>query len=346
MVLLNILQHSDGNFAWDNTLIVLLAIIAGYLLHAYTVKSNNEKKFKSALGEHDARYKRLENEFKTYKSNINAGEKHGEKELLELRARVKSLEGDIRALSSEKNKFHDQLDAKDKEIRNYSKLIGDSDDRLKALQEEKSRSEAELAAKLKSLKEDLIKASAWEHKVKAAEEDAQRARAAIGNAERKKLEAELRLKATADYAGKVGPLENELSSLKEKYAVLDEELHSKSNAAGEADQKFNEVTNENSNLRNTLALKDTMITGLKRQLESAEDKAAKLMLVSAEMELSKQNITTLNEELAARHAAFISMSAEIELLKQNLPSGQETKSANMIDENISTINNNDLAGAE
>ena len=43
MVLLNILQNTDGTLAWDNLLILVLAVMAGYFLHRFGVKKIENK---------------------------------------------------------------------------------------------------------------------------------------------------------------------------------------------------------------------------------------------------------------------------------------------------------------
>jgi hypothetical protein len=230
MVLLNILQHGDTTFAWDNLLILLLAVVAGYLLCRYTSKKAENQKWLKTIEDSENKYKRVENEFKNYKSNIGASEKHNEKAVVDLNNRVKGLEGDIRALSDEKNKFAHGADEKDQEIKRQARMNSEMEDRFKLFKEAKSKSDANWEAKLKVSGEELSKAILWEQRVRAAEEDAQRARAAINFAERKKLEAELRLKATTEYAGKVLPLETELKILKEKYIQLENELESAKNA--------------------------------------------------------------------------------------------------------------------
>jgi chromosome segregation ATPase len=224
MILLNILEHGDTTFAWDNLLILLLAVVAGYLLSRYISKKADDRKWLGAIQESESKQKRIENEFKNFKSNISAAEKHNDKAVVELNNRVKGLEGDIRALSDEKNKLFHGMEEKDMEIKRLSRLVNEGEDRLKQIQEAKLKADTNWEGKLKASGEELSKAMVWQQKVRGAEEDAQRARAAINFAERKKLEAELRLKATTEYAGKVVPLENELKTLKEKYGLLDNQL--------------------------------------------------------------------------------------------------------------------------
>jgi hypothetical protein len=62
----------------------------------------------------------------------------------------------------------------------------------------------------------------WERKVRAAEEEAQKAKAAVSQAERKKLDAELRLRTTAEYAGKLIPLEAELTMTKAQLEMINQ----------------------------------------------------------------------------------------------------------------------------
>jgi len=225
MILLNIFQNSDGSFSWENMAILLIAIIAGFLLHQFTAKKRVDQKYIAGLEAWDNKYKKLENEFKNYKSNIISGEKQNEKAVQQLSGRVKALEGDIRALSDEKNKQQHTLAEKDEELKKYSRQLSDIEDNMKSLKEAKAKAEAEWAEKVKALKEDLTRASAWEQRVKAAEEEAQKARSVIGNAERRKLEAELRLKTVSEYAGKVVPLENELATKNKLIADMQETIN-------------------------------------------------------------------------------------------------------------------------
>jgi len=280
MLLLDIFQHGDGTFAWDNLLFLLIAFIAGYLLHRFSAKKSDQRKYNSAIAESESKFKKLENEFKNYKSNINSSEKQSERSVVQLSGRVKSLEGDIRVLADEKNKLHQQFLSKEEEIKRYSRQISEMEDNLKSLEETKYRNETEASEKLKSIKEELTRAAAWEKRVRAAEEEAERARAAIGNAERKKLEAELRLKATAEFAGKVGPLEMEIKSLKDQLANLDSSTKEKSNASDEI--------------------------------------LSELKMVSAQLELQKETNKTLQHEFDIKHADNISLLNEIDHLKDTM----------------------------
>jgi len=280
MLVLDIFQHSDGTFAWDAVLLLILAILVGSWLHRFSTKKKDEHKTAAAIVESEAKYKKLENEFKNYKSNINAGEKQNEKSVVQLGGRVKSLEGDIRVLSDEKNKLHQQVLLKDEELKKYGRQIADMDDNLKMLLENKLKSETESSEKLKATKEELARASAWERRVRAAEDEAEKAKSAIANAERKKLEAELRLKATAEFAGKVGPLEQEIQLLKNQLAILE--------SAG-----------------NTAA-------------GTSNETAAALKTVSAQLELQKDSNITLQKELEIKHQASIALMGEIEYLKNTL----------------------------
>jgi chromosome segregation ATPase len=277
MLLLNILMNSDGTFAWDNVLLLLLALIAGYLLHRYTAKKSEDNKYATRITESEAKYKKLDNEFKNYKSNISSSDKQNEKSVVQLGGRVKSLEGDIRVLSDEKNKLHHLLLSKEEDLKKYSRQISELEDNLKVLHENKMKGDAESADKIKAAKEELARAAVWEKRVRSAEEEAERAKSAIGNAERKKLEAELRLKATAEYAGKVGPMEAELKSLQDQIALLE------------------------STLKTTSGSSDEVMSALKT--------------TSAQLELERENNKTLQQEFQIKHAANISLGNEIEYLK-------------------------------
>lgn len=302
MLILDIFHNSDGTFAWDAVLLLVLAILAGYWLHRFSAKKSDQHKTAAAIVESEAKYKKLENEFKNYKSNINAGEKQNEKSVVQLGGRVKSLEGDIRVLSDEKNKLHQQVLLKDEELKKYGRQIADLDDNLKVLLENKIKSENDAAEKLKVAKEELTRASAWEKRVRAAEEEAEKARSAIGNAERKKLEAELRLKATAEFAGKVGPMEAELKLVKDQLAAAEMEL--------------------------------------KTKITPSEETLAALRTVSAQLELQKDNNKTLQQEFDMKQAANISLNNEIQYLKTVL-SGMTAENEMLKSKMALTINQTD-----
>jgi chromosome segregation ATPase len=315
MLLLNIFQHSDGSFAWENVFIILLALIAGYLLQRFNAKKISNNKYAASIAEWENKYKRLENEFKNYKSNISSADKQNEKSVLQLSGRVKSLEGDIRALSDEKNKSLQQLIVKEEEIKRYSKIVSDFEDNMKTIREDKLRAEAEWSDKLKTAKEELSRASIWEQRVKSAEEDAQKARSAIGNAERKKLEAELRLKTATEYAGKVVPLENELKLLRGKFEGQEADLNAKIIELGEK-LKANEA--ENASLKNELSEKSKLATEATEKLSSSADNLSQLKTVMAQLELQKETNKTLQQEFEMKHASNISLIGEIEYLKNEM----------------------------
>ena len=84
MVLLNILQNTDGTLAWDNLLILVLAVMAGYFLHRFGVKKIENKRYLKSLAEWESKCKRVENEYKNYKASITGSEKHHEKLVVDL----------------------------------------------------------------------------------------------------------------------------------------------------------------------------------------------------------------------------------------------------------------------
>jgi chromosome segregation ATPase len=226
MNLLNILQHSDGTTAWDNLLVVLLAFVAGWLLHRVALKKKVDEKHRQAIAELETKCKKLENEYKNYKSNIAATEKHHEKAVIDSNARVKTLEGDIRALAEEKSKVRHLLTEKDQEIRRLLQQLNEKDDAASTIREAKAKADEEWTEKLRTASQSLARAITWEDKAKQAESEAARAKDAIGHAERKKLEAELRLKAVSEYAGKIGPLQKELEAKDQVIARLQQQLQS------------------------------------------------------------------------------------------------------------------------
>jgi chromosome segregation ATPase len=297
MVLLNILQNSDGSFAWDNIFILVVAFVLGYLLKRVAGKQKEHRIFSKSLHEWEERYKKLEGEFKAYRSNIVSSEKHGEKSVLELSQRVKSLEGDIRALSDEKNKYHHQLMSKSEELKGYSKQVADLEDELKIIKELKIKSESEWNQKLTASNEALVRASAWEGRVRAAEDEALKARAALNMAERRKLESELRLKSTTEYAGKVVPLENELAGLKEKFAAAENEL---------------------SALKKEALQREELLSAMRRNTTAEDAMGSKIKTLEAQLDLQKENNTILQQEFEIKHATNLSLKAEIEALRQAL----------------------------
>jgi chromosome segregation ATPase len=238
MALLNILQRLDGSLAWDNIAIVLLALVAGYLLHRWGAKNALNTKYAAIVAGWESKYKVLENEFKGYKSSLAAADKAAQKSLVDMTGRVKALEGDIRALSEEKNKFHHQVLSKDEDLKKYQSQLSVLEDRIKELRTEKEKSEASWSTKLQNLQAELTKATAWEHRVKSAEQEVHRSRTAASQAERKLLETELRLKATAEFAAKVAPLENELALAKQKCLDFTAELKNKAALVSELESKI------------------------------------------------------------------------------------------------------------
>ncbi len=238
MAILNILQLPDGSLAWDNIAILLLALVAGYLIHRWGAKSALNNKYARIVAGWETKYKVLENEFKGYKSSLAASDKAAQKSLLEMTGRVKALEGDIRALSEEKNKFHQQLLTKEEDLKKYLAQLSGLEDRIKEMRAEMERAEGTWSTRVQNLQAELTKASAWEQRVKAAEQEVHRARTASSQAERRLLETELRLKATADFAGKVAPLENELALAKQKCLDLITELKNKAALMSELESKI------------------------------------------------------------------------------------------------------------
>jgi chromosome segregation ATPase len=245
MEYLNIFQHPDGTTAWDTLLIIALSVLAGWLWHRFNSRRSMNKESREALAEHERNYKRVENEYKNYRSNIHNTEKHNDKAVIELNSRVKALEGDIRALADEKKKVLHQFAEKEQEIRKYMLQVGEREDTIKVLREGGARTEEDWAEKLRTANHSLAKATVWEDKVRAAEADGERARDALGQAERKRLEAELRLKAVSEYAGKIGPLENDLAA--RDRTILD--LQDKLRTAEEITQRLNEVSAELQSLK-------------------------------------------------------------------------------------------------
>lgn len=207
-------------------MIIVLAFVAGWLLHKLALNKKIDERHRQAMAELETKYKKVENEYKNYKSNIAATDKHHEKAVIESNARVKALEGDIRALAEEKNKVRNQLTDKDQEIRRLLQQLTEKDDVVSTIKESRAKAEEEWAEKLRTANQSLTRALSWEDKAKQAESEATRAKDAIGHAERKKLEAELRLKAVSDYAGKIGPLQSELEAKDQVIARLQEQLRS------------------------------------------------------------------------------------------------------------------------
>ncbi len=174
MAILNILQLPDGSLAWDNIAILLLALVAGYLIHRWGAKSALNNKYARIVAGWEAKYKVLENEFKGYKSSLAASDKAAQKSLLEMTARVKALEGDIRALSEEKNKFHQQLLTKEEDLEEISGPVvwpGRPDQGMRAKWKGPKAFWSTSGAEPKA---ELTKASAWEQRVKAAEQEVHR----------------------------------------------------------------------------------------------------------------------------------------------------------------------------
>jgi ParB family transcriptional regulator, chromosome partitioning protein len=242
---LAIFQHADGTMAWDNLSILALVFLSGWLLQRYATRRAMNRQHEEDLAAQEVKLKRLENEYKNYRANIGSTEKHNEKAVIELNGRVRALEGDIRVLAEEKREMHHQLAEKEQEIRRYVLQVGERDDRVAALRESRAKVEEDLTARLNHVSQALAKALVWEAKAKAAETEAARARESIGQAERKKLEAELRLKSVTEYAGKVTPLEHELAAREQMIAGLLEKIRS----AEGLTERLNSVSAELESLR-------------------------------------------------------------------------------------------------
>lgn len=231
MKLLDIFLRNDGSFAWESLLILIVVFLAGWILRGLSAKNKIDKMHRQELAEWESKYKRLEGDYKNYKSNIAAMEKHNDKAVLEAGARVKALEGDIRALAEERKKLHGQLSAREDETRRLLRQIGEKEDVISGLREQHEKAKAEWSGSLEEARQSVARAQSWEGKARQAEADAVRAADAIAHAERKKqeaerktLEAELRLKAVSEYAGKVGPLEQQLKEKERTIMQLREQI--------------------------------------------------------------------------------------------------------------------------
>jgi chromosome segregation ATPase len=269
--MLNIFQNTDGTFAWDNGVILLLIFAAGYLVHRFMEKRSVNKQYSNSVRDMEGRYHKLESEYKAFKSSREATERHAEKAAVTLGQRVKALEGDIRALAEEKNRLLQQFEEREQEIKKNATQKAEMEDRLKLLQESWVKAEAGWEAKLKTAEQERTKAMVWETKVRSAEEDTLKAKSALGQAERRKLEAELRLKATIEYAAKMGPLEVELQALKEKSKVWEKEISDK--AESEASLQLTKVqlelmTQNNQVFRQELEAKQGLTTTLIAEIET------------------------------------------------------------------------------
>ncbi|MDP4253375.1 MAG: hypothetical protein Q8938_05180 [Bacteroidota bacterium] len=247
MGILNILQHSDGSLAWDTLFVIALALLAGWLLNRFNTRRVMDKQVRDTIAEQERNYKRLEGEYKNYRANIQAAEKHNDKAVLEMTQRVKALEGDIRVLADEKNKTQQRFAEKEKELRAYMQQIGERDDQLAVLREKFARQEADWSEKLRSSDQSLSGALVWEERVRAAEADAAKSREALGHAERRRLDAELRLKATSEYAGRIVPLETELVAKNKVIA----DLHEKLREAEAINDRLNNVSAELESLKSS-----------------------------------------------------------------------------------------------
>jgi chromosome segregation ATPase len=319
MAFLNILTHYDGTTAWENLLILLGVFVAGWILQRLLAKQKQNSQYNALVKESESKVKTAENELKAYKANTNHNEKAQLKSLTDLGGRVKALEGDIRVLSEERNKYHQLFIAKSDELKKNAFQVVDLEDHLKSLKEERAKGEAELNQKLKTTKEELVKASAWEARVKNAEEEAQKARAALGMAERKKLEAELRLKATSEFAARVVPLENDLKTalgMQESLESTVSELSAHKSGLETANRQLEETLRAEKekaqNLRDELSAREHFIGELKDQLAASVDLSTRWKTAAAEMDLLKSNIAIMKQELAAKQTAVQTLQMELE----------------------------------
>jgi chromosome segregation ATPase len=308
MVWLNIFFRSNGSFAWENILILLAAFGIGYLVRRWLDQKSINKSTVSASG-WETKYKHVDTEYRSYKSNIAATTRHHEKAVGDLTLRTKALEGDIKALAEEKNKLNHLVGAKDEEIKKYSRQVSMMEDKAKEVYAENESRIAEISAQLKKTKEELAKALVWEERVKGAEEEARKAKSALSDIQRRTLEFDMRLKAASEYAAKVQPLEAELKALKEKYAAFQDELASKDNVSGELNAKMEKLNvsiemlqKEKSQFIELVSKKDIEIAALQSQLKSTSEAASRVTGLQTEIKLIQGTNKALQQELADKTA--------------------------------------------
>jgi predicted flap endonuclease-1-like 5' DNA nuclease len=299
MILLGIFDmftRCDGKTALGFIPFLLVAGLLGYLLKHFMGGNNNKlKEYEAQLGDWQGKYTTLQNDYKGYKSSITASARDNDKQVGDLTNRVKSLEADIRNLADEKNKLHVSLTEKQTDLGGYTRKISTLEETIASINEEKNKLNADWSARLSVVNDSLSKASTWEGRVRQVEEELARAKATVSDANKKQVEAEMRLKTTSEVAGKVVPLETELKNWKDKYAALEIQLHEKESSATaygakltDAETKHKNLLDENSQLKLSVGEWEAKwkianeaagkITGLEAEIKSLKDNNAAIQL--------------------------------------------------------------------
>jgi predicted flap endonuclease-1-like 5' DNA nuclease len=319
MILLNIFDlftRCDGKTALGFIPFLLGAGLLGYLLkHFMGGNKSKLQEYEAQLGDWQGKYTTLQNEFKGYKSSITASARDNDKHAAELTNRVRSLEADIRNLADEKNKLHLSLTEKQTDLGGYTRKISTLEETIASINEEKNKLNADWSARLSVVNDSLSKASAWEGRVRQAEEELARAKATVSDANKKQVEAEMRLKTTSEVAGKVVPLETELKNWKEKYAALEIQLNEKESAATaygvkltDAENKYKNQADENGKLKQS-------VTEWESKWKIANEAAGKLSGLESDLTNWKNKHDALQAQLSSNASAAGEWENKLEALR-------------------------------
>lgn len=312
MILLNILQNPDGTIAWVNIAILLVVFVIGFMINRYRSRQSIGM-LSSASKEWSQKFKHAENEYKSYRSGHEAAFRQQEKLVAEMTGRVKSLEGDIKVLAEEKNKFLHRLQEREDELKNCTRQLSDWDEKMKNWELEKATQIADVTGKLRQTIAERDAAAAWEGKTHAAEDEARKARAAFADIQRKTLEFDMRLKAASEYAAKVRPLEASLRLAEEKYQKLEQEM---AVAATDGDRKkelqdamasLSKVSVEKETLGKQLTQQEQVIRTLREELNADADLRGQLRASEGELQMVRATNAALQKELAERTALITQM---------------------------------------
>jgi chromosome segregation ATPase len=333
MIFLEIFTNPDGSIAWLNIAVIILAGIIGYLIGGSPGKKQINR-LKDSMREKENQLRKAENDFKSYKTGHEASFKQHERSVADMNMRVKSLEGDIKALADEKNRLFHKIEEKEDAIKASNRQVSTLEEKIKLLilEEEKHLAEkekliSEITGKWKTTGEELGRARSWEEKVHAAEEDARKARQALADHQRRSIDFDLRLKSASEYAAKVQPLENELKTMQQKFEDYKQEITSKNNISTEIEEKLRSskatidiLNKELTELKNAVASKENINQELRDKLETATQSSGKIIALESEIKTLKETNAVLQQELAERSA----------LLKQFRKDAEQVQSSGIV----------------
>ncbi len=318
MILLGIFDMftgCDGKTALGFIPFLLVAGLLGYLLRHFMGGNNNKlKEYEAQLGDWQGKYTTLQNDYKGYKSSITASARDNDKQVGDLTNRVKSLEADIRNLADEKNKLHVSLTEKQTDLGGYTRKISTLEETIASINEEKNKLNADWSARLSVVNDSLSKASTWEGRVRQVEEELARAKATVSDANKKQVEAEMRLKTTSEVAGKVVPLETELKNWKDKYAALEIQLHEKESSATAYGAKLTDAETKHKNLLDENSQLKLSVREWEAKWKIANEASGKLSGLESDLANWKNKYDALQAQLNSHASAAGEWNSKLEAL--------------------------------